>query len=352
MKNKKTLLLIIVGIILVLLIISMIVFNTLKTKDSNDLNETPIDTEKVDNTEDENYINNIEEIEANIVDDPSYVSGGLNEEDTKKVYALDLCNLYFNALNGIELFNSRLGNIYDQEHNINQDEDIPDINYYSAAYNCLDPIYLKNSNVSEENINQFAGHYVFLPTSGFRSLQINQIIILFGNRINKDTKTIEDYGYIVQINESDNVFSIIPYDFMKNAGLTSLSEGNKISLNDNVKVEARDSNYYSPSPFDAKKIASEYTRMFKQAANYHTELAYSKLTNENKTKYGSAENFKKYLDNNSDKLNSMILTTATEKNDGDYNIYTCYDTNGNTYYIKINSKDAFDYSIELSNIVL
>lgn len=350
MKNKKTLLLIIVGIILVLIIITLILTNTLKTRDKDNLNAITATEDEQRNLIDESAAEYYNTISANIMDDPNYASMGISEDDTKKVYNLNLCDLFINAMNSVELFNSRLGKIYDEEHNLNQSGSVSDINFKKATYNCLDSIYIKNTNITEENIGQLAGHYVFIPTSGFRSLQTNQIVIFFGYRIDTDNKTQEDYGYIVQLNESNKVFSIIPYDFMKSAGITSMQEGSKINLKDNTKVEAKENNYYSASTYDARKIASAYTNLFKLTVINKPDLAYTKLTNENKSKYGSADNFRQYINNNYDKLDSISVTTATEKKEEDYNTYTCYDINGNQYYIKINSKNAFEYSIELSNI--
>ena len=203
----------------------------------------------------------MEEIDFEVSNNHNYDSTGISEEDTKKVYDLNLSTLYLESMYCINLYNSRLENIYNEEHNLNQDGNSPDISYTQAAFNCLDPIYINNSNVNKESMKQFAGHYVFIPTSGFRSLQQNQIAILFGYRIDTINNSQEDYGYIVQLNEADNAFSIIPYDFMKNAGITSLQEGNKLNLNNNTIVEKKDNNYYTPSNLDSKKVAMEYFKL-------------------------------------------------------------------------------------------
>ena len=350
MKDKKTLLLIIVGIILVLIIITIVLTNTLKTKSQSNFDNISANVDEERNIIDVSAAEYYNVVESNILSNPEFESKGISEDDSKKVYTLNLSTLFMNAMDSVNLFNSRLGSIYDEEHNLNQDRNVSDIDFKKATYNCLDPIYTSNSNINEENINQLAGHYVFIPTSGYRGLQINQIVVLFGNRIDTDNKTQEEYGYIVQLNESDKVFSIIPYDFMKSAGITSMQEGNKIILNDSKKVEAKENNYYSPSRLDARRVSTEYLKMFKLASINNPDLAYSKLTSENKSKYGSAEKFKQYMNSNYDKLNAINVSTATEKKDGDYYTYTCYDYNGNTFYIKVNSKNAFEYSIELANI--
>ena len=186
-------------------------------------------------------------------------------------------------------------------------------------------------------------HYFFL---------INQIIILFGNRIDIDNKTQEEYGYIVQINEGSKAFSIIPYDFMKKAGITSLQEGNIINLNENMKVEPKENNYYAPINSDIKSIASTYLKIFKLSALNKSDLAYERLTIDNKKKYGSADNFSKYLNNNYEKFNSIKIITVTESKKDDYYTYKCLDANGNEFYIQINYNNALEYYIELSNILL
>lgn len=343
MKDKKTLLLIIVGIIIVLITLTIVLVNKIKLTNGNEGNK--------------NYIESIEEISAaeyyNIIvtDDIDNSSMGIDEDETKKIYSIELSDLYINALVSVELFNSRLGSIYDEEHNLNQDGNTPDMDFKKAVYSCLDPIYIKNTSITEENINQMAGHYEFIPTKGFKSSQINQIIILFGNRIDIDNKTQEEYGYIVQINEGSNAFSIIPYDFMKKAGITSLQEGNKINLNENVKVEPKENNYYSPINSDIKSIASTYLKIFKLSALNKSDLAYERLTIENKKKYGSADNFSKYLNNNYEKFNSIKIITVTESKKDNYYTYKCLDANGNEFYIQINANNALEYYIELSNIL-
>lgn len=352
MKNKNTLLLIIAIVIIVLIVVFVIVSNTVKSSKSNvnEANEIPATQEQ--NWEEYYQENNLEEIDSEILNNPDYVSMGITEEDTKKVYNLNLSTLYLDSMYCINLYNSRLENIYNEEHNLNQDGNSPDISYTQAAFNCLDPIYINNSNVNIESMKQFAGHYVFIPTSGFRSLQQNQIVILFGYRIDTINNAQEDYGYIVQMNEADNAFSIIPYDFMKNAGITSLQEGNKLNLNNNTIVEKKDNNYYTSSNLDAKKVAMEYFKLFKSTAINKPDLAFAKLTSDYRNKYGSAENFRQYISNNYEKFNSLNIATATQKTEEEYIIYTCYDNNGETFYLKVNNQNAFEYYIELSNIAL
>ena len=344
MKNRKTLLLIIVGIIIVLITLTIVLINKIKTTNANEDNDN-LEIENVEEVCAAEYYNII------VTDDIDNSFLGTDEDETKKVYNINLSDLYINALNSVELFNSRLGNIYDEEHSLNQDEDTPDMDLKEAVYNCLDPIYIKDSSITEENINQMAGHYVFIPTKGFRSSQINQIIILFGNRIDIDNETQEEYGYIVQINEGSKAFSIIPYDFMQKAGITSLQEGNKINLNENVKVEPNENNYYSPINSDIRSIASTYLRIFKLSALNKSDLAYERLTIDNKRKYGSADNFNKYLNNNYEKFNSIKILTVTESKKEDYYIYKCLDDNENEFYIQINNNNALEYYIELSNIL-
>ena len=355
MKNKNTLLLIIAIVIIVLIIVFVIVSNTVKSSKSNineitETNETLATQEQ--NGEEYYEENNLEEIDSEVSNNPNYDSTGVSEEDTKKVYDLNLSTLYLESMYCINLYNSRLENIYNEEHNLNQDGNSPDISYTQAAFNCLDPIYINNSNVNKESMKQFAGHYVFIPTSGFRSLQQNQIAILFGYRIDTINNSQEDYGYIVQLNEADNAFSIIPYDFMKNAGITSLQEGNKLNLNNNTIVEKKDNNYYTPSNLDSKKVAMEYIKLFKSTAINKPDLAFTKLTSDYRNKYGSAENFGQYISNYSERFNSLNVSTATEKTEGEYTIYTCYDNNGETFYLKVNNQNAFEYYIALSNITL
>ena len=355
MKNKNTLLMIIAIVIIVLIVVFVIISNTVKSAKSNineitETNETLATQEQ--NGKEHYEENNLNEIDSEILNDPDYVSMDISEEDTQMVYNLNLSSLYLDSMYCINLYNSRLENIYNEEHNLDQDGNSPDISYTQAAFNCLDPIYINNSNVNIESMKQFAGHYVFIPTSGFRSLQQNQIVILFGYRIDTINNSQEDYGYIVQMNEADNAFSIIPYDFMKNAGITSLQEGNKLNLNNNTIVEKKDNNYYTSSNLDAKKVAMEYFKLFKTTAINKPDLAFTKLTTDYRSKYGSAENFRQYISNNYEKFNSLNISTATEKSEGEYIIYTCYDNNGETFYLKVNSKNAFEYYIELSNIAL
>ena len=341
MKDKKKILLIIAGIIIVLIILTIVLVNKINTTNNSNVKN--------------DYTENVEEVCAaeyyNIIVTDDIDNSLKGTDETKKVYNINLSDLYINALGSVEVFNSRLGSIYDEEHSLNQDDNTPDMDFKKAVYSCLDPIYIKNTSITEENVNQMAGHYEFVPTKGFKSSQINQIIILFGNRIDIDNKTQEEYGYIVQINEGSKAFSIIPYDFMKKAGITSLQEGNIINLNENTKVEPKENNYYAPINSDIKSIASTYLKIFKLSALNKSDLAYERLTIDNKKKYGSADNFSKYLNNNYEKFNSIKIITVTESKKDDYYTYKCLDANGNEFYIQINYNNALEYYIELSNIL-
>lgn len=343
MKNKNSLLAIIAIVIIVLIVAFVILTNTIKVGNAN-RNEIARETPQEQNINS----NSIGEINSNVVDNSR--NNDEISEDAKKVYRLSLNILYLDSMKCINEFNSQLENIYNEENNINQDGNTPDISFADAAFSYLDPIYINNSNITAENIKQLAGQYVFIPTNGFGSIQQNQIAILFGKRINKINNFQEDYGYIVQLNETDKVFSIIPYDLMKNLGITTLQEGNQLSLNNNTKVEKKDYNNYYPSTLSAETIAREYFKLFKTITINKPDLAFEKLTTNYKNKYGTVDNFKQYVTNNIEKFNSLRAITAIENTEGDYITYTCSDNNGEKFYLKVNQYNPFEFFIELSNI--
>ncbi len=95
-----------------------------------------------------------------------------------------------------------------------------------------------------------------------------------------------------------------------------------------------------------------YFNNYRAECNNNIENSYKMLNDEYRDKkFGDFENYKKYIDENIDKINNITLEqySKTQTAEG-YNKYTCTDKNGNNYiFIEIS---IMDYSVMLDTYTL
>ena len=213
----------------------------------------------------------------------------------------------------------------------------------------LDDNYKNTKEINSNNIKDFAGEYTFVPfgASLFNKNSFSEIFIYYGYRINELTETAEDYGYIIRFCDSEGTFSVAPYEFQELKDVISKNE-----IDTQIIIKLNQYNQLILVDDTPEICAAETLKIFKNNANYIPVLAYEELEEEYAHKFGSAKAFSTYIEKNEEKFEEIEVVSVTKKEVGGEITYSCNDKNKNSFYIRTNENDFFDFKIKFSNIIL
>lgn len=264
-------------------------------------------------------------------------------------YRINNWNSYLDGISCINSYNNSITNLYDQKNgklsyklDYEPDEEL---------LKTLDKSYISKKGLSLKNIDTLAtGEYSFVPTSAYYSIQSNYNLLVFGYLINKESNTTEEYGYLVEMNYIVNTYSIIPFDEVKDMGLADIKDGTTKSIqNERIEEGAK----LFPTTASDRTIANHLLTVFKNNAVYKPELAFNQLDKEYSNKFGNAEGFKQYIEQNKDKLKKISLSNVEKQTTGGgYVLYKCYEDGNTSYYIQYSENDFLEISLKFSNIIL
>ncbi len=351
--SKKTKTIPLFAIVLVLLLLVLTLFIIVKNIHKEDVNSPDTNSTEIANTVENNVETNVNEIVTNEVIEPAQEEIG---EDSRKFFGnvdiLNSRNEYLSAKQCISDYNYLLKMLVYKRYNQLEPGDNAD--YAKLTLNLLDKSQIELLGINEENIYNYSGNYNFVAQSGYRLIgdYDSASVILFGYRIDLNSNNTEDYGYVVRYDSSSNTYSIFSYEYLVKKELTNLSKGKKIELY-NSELTNNGNNvfkYINGNPYD---IAGDYLNTFKLNSIYRPDLAFKELNSSYSTKFGNAETFANYINNNQSKLNSIILGGCNKVSSGTNIKFVCQDTNNNTFNIIAEPYDnIFDFKIEFSNIIL
>lgn len=200
---------------------------------------------------------------------------------------------------------------------------------YEAIYNILDVNYMDENNITleylKENISKINANKFIANKINQREKDIDTTIyFVYGKLINDDYTVEDDKAFTVVVNNSQNVFSIIP---------KSLENEDDYEYNFDIEYDSKNNyNEFVYNVYTEDKILLEYFNYYKQLAVNNSEEAFSLLDDDYKDK-----RFK-----NSKELYSEYLSDVDIKNISpnkymcdiydEYKDYICIDNNG-IYYI-------------------
>ena len=339
--NKKTpIILVCITIVIAILII---VFMKI-SKNKKNTSYVPSNSNTIEIME---SINGFEEIYSDV----NYIEDEDRNEDSNTFKQVDNWDNLLDGISCIESYNYALQNLYEMNNGIELDY-CYDEDPATKIINCLDKIYIAENNINKDNINNFSGKYKYVPTSAYYLKKANYYFVTYGYLINKDTKVVQDYGYLVKLNYIDQVFEITPYDGLESKGFGKIENGKTIDIQDEY-VASRISNTFTLNKASEKRIAGFILEQFKSNALYKPEIAFNQLDKDYANKYGESSGFGTYITNNKDKLNKIYVAEIekTTKED-DNTIFKCYDGERNVFYIQYSSSNYLDILIQFSNIML
>lgn len=230
-----------------------------------------------------------------------------------------------------------------------------------AVYSILDKQYIMDNNISKDNVLEIIPQYKDKP------YRIKIIYVITGDKYStyyiNGILDKENIFFVVNTDTKSNAFSVIP----SNEKIYN-QKINEVIETDNQYEETIELNEYNRIVYkylEEKDIIDKYFQDYLNNALYNPEIAYELLDEQYREKrFGSLNNYKEYIKENSDQISKMCKKTRkkyddfsdyseyeeyyisifkygidkyqiTQKDDGKQ--YICIDTYGNYYIFNINS---------------
>lgn len=224
-----------------------------------------------------------------------------------------------------------------------------------SLYDLLDKNYLEENNITINNIYDYVEETK--KSELFEAIKINAIeknnICLYsvlGKIKETDNKENYKYGYyIVTLDNVNKTFMIQPMQ------VKDYSENEKINLEkkqDIIKeIKENNNNKFKYLMLSDLEMAQKYFNKYKEQIVYYPEEAYNYMDEEYRNKrFGTIENFKKYIKENQEELNKIYFNKyLVNRNDG-YTEYVCKDQYDNLYIFK--ETNVMDYTMTLDTYTL
>lgn len=219
-----------------------------------------------------------------------------------------------------------------------------------AIYNLLDKDYVSRNSINIDNISK----YMFNIDSN-TVLVPKRAIHKYGNNINTyiyevyfiKNNSVENKAFILRLNNKNSTFSI---EFI-NEEFDDIVNLN-VKINDNT-IQNTGYNTFSINTAKTEEIAKAYMDNYKELVLADSSIIYDNyLSNDYKEeRYGSLEEFKSYISENSEEIKECQLTKyTTEPTDDGKMQYICIDQFGN-YYI-FDEDSTMQYTVKFDNYTI
>lgn len=321
-KIKKVVILIIVILIALIMLIGFI-----NIKNSKQQTETETQNQS---GMDDNYDNVIKAL-----------------DDRSDYFLIKTCmNMYLQTLN------TENSAYYGIDDNGNIEKQVEDEYIYGRIYNLLSKRYIEDNKITKTNVTKYIN--TLKNSDNFVSLDIKCIsntennsdknivsYAVYGLAVDTTTYTTEQkLGVLINIDKDNLLFSVEPLKLKEN------SINNVKISEDLTDINQNDDNIFTYPTLTNEDICREYINLYKFVALSETDLMYSKLDSEYcKKKFESEEEYKKYIQNNRERIISTRLDKYKVNEYENYTQYICIDQSGN-YYI-FNETSPMQYTVML-----
>lgn len=313
--RNKVLVFLIVLIIIILVILGMFLYKILK-KNRNEINEQE---------QGEDFIETYGKSTDNNISEQSY---------------FDVNSCIRQYLSIINLNND----IYYTYNKSNDYVKVEDKQIKQTIYNILGQKYINQNNITINNVFDYVK--TLDETSLFIPLEISMIqdsgiksFLVHGLVESLNLTVIDEIFAVVNIDMVNSKFSIQPI-YGKYSSIDDLKDKTLLETN----IIDSDNNKFTMSTVTYEVILKEYINFYKRLAIGAPETAYKYLDKEyRKARYGSVEEFKKYIKENKDTINSISLDKYQETDKENSKQYVGIDKNG--FYYIFNQKSIMDFTI-------
>lgn len=274
MKSLRKIIICLIIFIVILLISIMAINIKIKeqNKETGDLSETDIIIDKYD-SEILNDFKSYLEVKNCIKEYTTLLNGLERKEEYMERYGYTEEDFNAEMQDNMKIVYSMLSSEFINCYNITEDNIIKHYNNYKFRDFIIDKIYRVGQ---RENVNCY---------------------FVYGRMTTNNS--VEDYGFIVNLDTFNLTFSLSPYEYMQKEGWNNITESTNISIDINNKIEDNTYNKYKEElEIDDQTIAKEYFEIYKNNLIYDQEFLYNVLNKEYKEKrFNTYEMFKEYIEN-------------------------------------------------------
>ena len=264
-------------------------------------------------------------------------------------------NNFYVVKNCITRFFTYYTAIYEEDTNEEYIEENTQKQNAIAVYNMLDTEYIRENNLTEENIltklevlNQLTIDINSMLVSQ-RSVNLSVYIVEGTLRENSSGK-ISPFKIMVKIDANNNTFSILLQDYVDRY-YPNIIIGNNFNITVADNIQENPYNKYSYKDITDEEYIKELLEKYREEALFNLELAYNNLEEEYRQKrFNDLEDFKKYVKDNSKKYVMMEASAYNKSVTDTYTQYVCVDQYNNYYVFRENA--IMDYSLILDTYTL
>ncbi len=221
-------------------------------------------------------------------------------------------------------------------------------------YSVLDKDFTTENNINKDNVLNYIKtveeKYIFTPTEiGIvgKEESLNAVMYKIKGVIQTSDYNkirVADGYYIVTLYKNNKLFSIRPIN--ENTYNTNLSN-TKIA----ILPEKTEYNIFTNVKVDAQSNIQEYFNNCKNLMLANSDEIYNKMSKEYRNKrFGSIDEFRKFMNENKDKIKKLTLSKYLVNRKSDYDEYICKDQYENVYIFQV--KEAHNYTVFLDSYTI
>ena len=318
LKRKKTLILLM--IIVVIIIISIVVALLLLTTSNNGevVNNNTVSEENNNETEAEPQIN-----------------------ESKYYNITNVVRTYLGALDKSKY-------ILSDGTNYSEDESTKE-----SIYNLLSTEYIESNNITVENVYDYVKdvneNITFVPLD-MRLSQGQNVdkFLVYGNIVYMDSQDLEKVYVIVNIDNTNNTFSIEPINSEEISNINDFKFESTLNT-----IEKNYSNTYLDNNMSDEDISKEKFNNFKLLILRKSEDLFNLLNEEYRNKkFGDYNGFSQYIDSNYDRLRTINLSMYQVTEENGYKQYVLLDQDDRYYIFKETSENKEEIFLDTYTVDL
>lgn len=318
LKRKKTLILLM--IIVVIIIISIVVALLLLTTSNNGevANNNTVSEENNNETEAEPQIN-----------------------ESKYYNITNVVRTYLGALDKSKY-------ILSDGTNYSEDESTKE-----SIYNLLSTEYIESNNITVENVYDYVKdvneNVTFVPLDMRISQGSNvEKFLVYGNIVYMDSQDLEKVYVIVNIDNTNNTFSIEPINSEEISNINDFKFESTLNT-----IEKNYSNTYLNNNMSDEDISKEKFNNFKLLILRKSEDLFNLLNEEYRNKkFGDYNGFSQYIDSNYDRLRTINLSMYQVTEENGYKQYVLLDQDDRYYIFKETSENKEEIFLDTYTVDL
>ena len=251
----------------------------------------------------------------------------------------------------IDRMNIKNSSYYGRDDNNNYAIIVSNEDINKNIYDLLDEKYVNDKEITIENLRNKTEtceeKLIFVPLK--MNVIINNVIekyVVYGFLTDINSKFIKEIYLYVNFDISNKTFSIEP---IENKEIKSIDDVEII--NDNKAIEKNDNNMVVEAKISTEYLCQKYMEYYKRILLSSTGLAYKYLDNDYKEKrFGDYETFKKYVQDNKEKIIGINLKEFFVEYYEGYSEYVCKDKYDNLYIF--DEKGILDYTLKLDTYTI